>query len=135
MIVLDSSFLIAFHNTRDVHHGAAAELMDRFLDGEWGSGLLLEYIFLEVVTVLASRRDLEVASTVGDALLEAEELQFVPCSELFLDAYSTLRDQEHGELSLADAAIVTLARQWSIPHVATFDDDFRDLEGVSVVPV
>ena len=57
MIVLDSSFLIGFYNERDAHHGAACKLMERFLGGEWGRGLLLEYIFLEVVTVLTSRRD------------------------------------------------------------------------------
>ena len=44
MIVLDSSFLIAFHNTRDAHHESAAGMMARFLDGEWGRGLLLEYV-------------------------------------------------------------------------------------------
>ena len=49
MIVLDSSFLIAFHNERDSHHNAAYGLMERFLAGDWGRGLLLEYVFLEVV--------------------------------------------------------------------------------------
>ena len=34
MIVIDSSFLIGFHNERDAHHGAASALMDRFLSGE-----------------------------------------------------------------------------------------------------
>ena len=52
MIVLDSSFLIGFYNERDAHHATARPLMDRFLAGEWGAGLLLEYVFLEVVTVL-----------------------------------------------------------------------------------
>ena len=47
MIVLDSSFLVAFHNERDAHHGAARGLMERFLEGEWGRGLLLEYVVLE----------------------------------------------------------------------------------------
>ena len=52
MIVLDSSFLIRFHNERDAHHSAACVLMEQFLAGAWGKGLLLEYVFLEVVTVL-----------------------------------------------------------------------------------
>lgn len=33
MIVLDSSFLIGFHNERDAHHHAASALMDQFLAG------------------------------------------------------------------------------------------------------
>ena len=78
MIVLDSSFLIGFYNERDAHHAAASTLMDRFLAGTWGKGLLLEYIFLEITTVLMLRRDLSVATRVGRILLEAEELEFVP---------------------------------------------------------
>jgi len=31
MVVLDSSFLIAFHNSRDVHHSAAARAMDELI--------------------------------------------------------------------------------------------------------
>jgi predicted nucleic acid-binding protein len=65
VIVLDSSFPIGFHNERDAHHQAALTLMDRFLAGEWGKGLLLEYIFLEIVTVLLVRRDHAVATRVG----------------------------------------------------------------------
>ena len=42
MIVLDSSFIIGFYNERDAHHNAAVGLMDRFLEGEWAQGLLLE---------------------------------------------------------------------------------------------
>ena len=65
MIVLDSSFLIGFHNPSDAHHRAASVLMERFLAGEWGKGLLLEYVFLEVVTVIMLRLDLAAASRTG----------------------------------------------------------------------
>ena len=61
MIALDSSFLIGFHNNRDAHHQTARKLMDQFLAGTWGKGLLLEYVFLEIVTVLLIRRDLATA--------------------------------------------------------------------------
>jgi len=111
--------------------------MDRFLDDEWGRGLLLEYVFLEVTTVLAMRRSLDVAVAVGDVLLRARELDFVPSSELFRDTYVTFRGQRLGDrdvLSFADAALVTVARQRDVPHIATFDDDFRNVEGVEAVP-
>jgi len=51
--------------------------MKRFLDGEWGLELLLEYVFLEVTTVLLVRRDLATAARVGALLLDADELSFV----------------------------------------------------------
>jgi predicted nucleic acid-binding protein len=134
VIVLDSSFLIAYHNTRDVHHAAAARAMVHLTGGQWGQALLLEYVFLEVVTVLRARTDLKVATTVGAALLQAREVELVPCSDIFLEAFSEFRQQATGELSFVDAAIVAVARRNRPGFVATFDDDFRRQDGVKVIP-
>lgn len=133
MIVLDSSFLIAYYNTTDVHHAAAARTMIQLIGGKWGQGLLLEYVFLETVTVLRARRDVRVATTVGTTLLSAGEIDFVPCSDIFSDAFDTFRrDRSHG-LSFVDAAIVSVARLNSPGFVATFDQDFSGIRGVTVV--
>ena len=134
MIVLDSSFLVAYHNARDVHHAAAARAMTSLLQGQWGQALLLEYVFLEVVTVLLARRGLAVASEVGTKLLQAREVEFVPCSDLFVEALETFREQRAERLSFTDAAIVTVARRQAPGLIATFDADFRGLEGISVIP-
>ena len=134
MVVLDSSFLIAFHNRNDVHHPAAAEGMEELLAGTWGQALLLEYVFLEVVTVLLVRRGHQTAARVGTLLLEASEVEFVPCSEFFLGSFDTFRTQRGGRLSFADAAIVTAARRFDVSRIATFDRDFEGLDGVAVVP-
>jgi predicted nucleic acid-binding protein len=108
--------------------------MDEFLDGTWGQGLLLEYVFLEVVTVLMARRGLPVASATATLLLSARELDLVPCSGIFLETLETFRSQERTRLSFTDAAILTVARQQTDGLVATFDEDFRKLEGINVVP-
>jgi predicted nucleic acid-binding protein len=133
VIVLDSSFIIAFHNINDVHHAAAARTMVRLAGGEWGEAVLLEYVFLEVLTVLRARRGKEVATEVAERLLQAREVEFVPCSDLFLDAHRTFR-REDAPLSFADAAIVTVARRERHGYVATFDKDFRSVSGVTVIP-
>jgi predicted nucleic acid-binding protein len=135
VIVLDSSFLVAYHNTRDVHHGAAARAMVHLVAGEWGQALLPEYVFLEVVTVLSARGGLALAIEAGTRLLQAREVDFVPCSDLFLETLATFRDQESGLLSFTDAAIVTIARRHPPGLVATFDGDFRQVRGVQVIPV
>jgi len=133
MIVLDSSFLIAYYNSRDVHHGAAARTMVQLIGGKWGQGLLLEYVFLETVTVLRARRDVKVAATVGTILLNAREIDFVPCSDIFSDAFDTFRRDRSHDLSFVDAAIVSVARRHSPGFVATFDEDFKALKGVTTV--
>ena len=135
MIILDSSFVIAFHNSRDTHHPAASETMKRLLEGEWGSALLPEYIFLEVVTVLAARRDLATAIRVGSILLNSRDVEFVPCSDLFGETLAVFQAQAQGPvLSFADSAIVALARRRSSRFVATFDRGFARVSDLTVVP-
>jgi predicted nucleic acid-binding protein len=133
VIVLDSSFLIGFHNELDAHHTAAVGLMNRFLAGEWGKGLLLEYVFLEIVTVLLMRRDLSAAARVGRILLDAEELEFVPCSDLFLETVQSFSNQA-GRLSFADAAIADVARSRAGGLILSFDEEFRKVAGLHVNP-
>lgn len=108
--------------------------MERLLAGEWGAALLLEYVFLEVVTVLLARRGLEVASRVATVLLQAREVEFVPCSDVFLDTVETFRTQRGNRLGFTDAAIVTIARQRAARFLATFDQDFRQVSGITLVP-
>lgn len=134
MLILDSSFLIAYHNRQDVHHPAASRIMEELVSGKWGRALLLEYVFLEVVTVLLARRGLSVATSVATTLLQAREVEFVPCSDLFVYVLETFRTQKKTNLSFTDAAIVTVARRQKESQIASFDRDFRRIEGISVVP-
>jgi predicted nucleic acid-binding protein len=133
-VLVDASFLVAFHNERDVHHQRAVRGMEELLAGHWGGALLLEYIFLEVVTVLLVRRGLETAREVADILAHAAELEFVPCSDLFASALDIFRRQSGSRLSFADAALVAAARQRGISHLATFDEGLREIGGLTLVP-
>jgi predicted nucleic acid-binding protein len=135
MVILDSSFLLAYYNARDRHHAAAARAMVQLLAGTWGGGVVLEYVLLEVVTVLRVRRGVDAAATVGATLLGARELRFLPCSDLFTEAWSVFRGQgQRGALSLADAAIVVAARRDASGLILTFDADFRAVAGITVLP-
>jgi predicted nucleic acid-binding protein len=108
--------------------------MVHLASGQWGQALLLEYVFLEVVTVLRARRDLDVAVDVATTLLEAREIDFVACSDFFLETLDAFRRQGGAELSFTDAAILTVARRNRPGFVATCDEDFREQAGVKVVP-
>lgn len=134
MIVLDSSFLIASYNERDAHHRVARRLMDDFLGGKWGNGLLLEYVFLEVVTVLLVRRNLSVAQRAGRILLEARELDFVPSADFFLEAVEIFLSQASTHLSFTDAAIMAAARTRCGGLLLTFDEEFRKVRELRPLP-
>jgi predicted nucleic acid-binding protein len=134
VILLDTSFVVAFHNRNDAHHEAASGAFPRVARGEWGSILLLEYVFLEIVTVLSARRDLATAVSVGEILLGAREIELVPCSSHFLSAYRIFREQAATHLSFTDAAIVAVARGRGADAIATFDRDFHAVPDLRIVP-
>jgi len=108
--------------------------MEEFLAGRWGKGLLLEYVFLEVTTVLLVRRDLAVAVHAGRVLLDASELEFVPGLDLFLETMQAFATQTGTRLSFADAAIAIAARSRANGLVATFDEEFRKINGLRLIP-
>lgn len=132
MILLDTSFVVAFYNQRDAHHAAASTAFGQIIGGAWGPILLLEYVFLEIMTVLAVRRDLSTAVTVGEILLGAREVEFVPCSRYFLEAYQVFREQHATHLSFTDAAIVAVARDRSARAIASFDRDFVSMPEMDI---
>ena len=134
VIVLDSILLIAFCNRRDVHHAAAASVMDSLLRGDFGRLLLIEYVFLEVVTVLLARRGHRATLDVADILLDAEEVDFLPCSDLFRDALREFRARGASRPSFADAAIVAAAQRHGAEYIAAFDEGFRGIEGTRMIP-
>lgn len=133
MIILDSSFLVAYHNRNDAHHQAAKRIMEGVINGEWGESLLPEGVFVEVVTVLAARCDVATAKEAGELLLDAREVELVPSSEWFGDAWRIFTAQDAFALSFVDASIVALARGRNTPFVASFDRDFATVRGLELV--
>ncbi len=107
--------------------------MKKLIEGDLGPILLPEYVFLEVVTVLAARRDPPTAVSIGRKLLNSEELEFVPCSEYFVQIMDTFAREGHLGLSFTDAAIVTICRQRGADYVATFDADFKKVRGLTPI--
>jgi predicted nucleic acid-binding protein len=130
VIVVDSSFLIGFYNDRDSHHPRASALMHDFVDGRWGKGLLLEYVYLEVVTVLLVRVDFATAASAAGMLLGSGELEFVPCSEFFADTVKNFTTQRKTRFSFTDSAIATVAVRRADGLVLTFDQEFRKLPAI-----
>src|SRR5258708_4149909 len=68
-----------------------------------GRGLLLEHVFLEVMTVLMAR-DLSVVTRIGQIRLDAQEPDFVPCSDFFQRTMESFSTQAGTRLSFTDAA-------------------------------
>jgi len=108
--------------------------MDRFRAGEWGHGLLLEYVFLEVVNVLLRKKDLATTQQVARSLLDAEDVQLLPCSEIFLETLAAFHQQQDTKLSFVDLSLMVAAHKYAAGNIATFDKEFRRISGVRVYP-
>jgi predicted nucleic acid-binding protein len=132
VIVVDSSFLIARKNARDAHHARALLAEPQVLD--MAPLLLHEYVLAETVNVLLGRVGLAIAVEAGRELLDAADVEFVPASPRFVQAWDAFAAQRAGSMSLTDAALVALARDRGVGHIATFDAEFRKSRGLRVVP-
>jgi hypothetical protein len=64
---------------------------------------LLEYVFLETMTVMMVRRD------AGRTLLAVTKLDFIPCSEHLASTFDTFPAQTGTRLSFTDAAVAVFA--------------------------
>lgn len=130
MIVLDTSFLVAWANEQDAHHAAATQARSRLTEGAFGPAPLPEYVLLETATVLAARKDLASSVRFCEALLDSREIELVACAPFLLDAMRVFRAQKRFQLSFTDAAIVAIGRTRGASHLATFDDALARASGL-----
>lgn len=95
MIFIDSSAIIAYKNTDDINHKKAANIFQKLNAGEYGIGIISEFVFSEVTTVLALRKSMEAAKEVGNVLLEAREIDIMKASEVFERTWDIFTNQEN----------------------------------------
>jgi len=133
LIFLDSSVIIAYKNADDINHKKAVDIFQKLNTGEYGIGLISEFVFSEVTTVLALRRSMEAAKEVGNILLEAREIEIMEASEVFERSWDIFTNQENTALSFVDASNLACMEIRKIRKIATFDKDFRRISSVEVV--
>jgi predicted nucleic acid-binding protein len=114
--LLDTSFLIAYHNTRDEHHERAPELdiEDRMIN---------DYIYCEVLNILYLRQGKRKAVEYGRFLEKSTEIVRVS-KPIFRKAVENFHEKN---LSFTDAAIAATAQKLNI-EIVSFDSDFDQFE-------
>lgn len=133
MIFLDSSAIIAYKNADDINHKKAVTIFQKLNAGEYGTGVISEFVFSEVTTVLALRKSMEVAREVGNVLLEAREIEIMKSSEVFERSWEIFSSQENTALSFVDASNVACMERKKIRKIATFDKDFQRIRSIEIV--
>ena len=120
--LLDTSFLIAYHNKRDEHHERAREIQ---IDEK----VINDYIYAEVLNILYSRQGRSKAREYGRFLDKSTQIVRVS-QPIFKQARENFMVKD---LSFTDAAIAATAQKLGLDLIS-FDEDFEqfdDLERIS----
>jgi predicted nucleic acid-binding protein len=133
LIFLDSSAIISYKNADDINHKKALDIFQKLKSGEYGIGVISEFVFSEVTTVLALRKSMEAAKEVGNVLLEAREIEIMKASEVFERSWDIFTNQKNTALSFVDASNLACMEKKKIRKIATFDKDFLRRSEVEVV--
>ncbi len=133
MILLDSSFIVAYSNEADENHAKALQLAKDIDGGKYGAVAITDYIFDEVVTVmLIKTKDLGRVAELGEALLNAA-LLFRIGEDIFDLAWKTFKEQQAQRLSFTDCTSIVACRTNGISNVATFDRGLQRLREFNVL--
>ena len=126
-ILLDTSFLIAVNNPKDVNYGNAQAIKARIKNMELGQSYFSDYIFDEFVTFLKAKRvSQEKITEIGEALLLDESIKLLRVdATVFSQSWDLFKKRQ--ALSFTDCTTAILARDFNIKNVASFDADFNSI--------
>lgn len=131
-IFLDTSFLVAFYNTRDQHHNQARTFIaetDRDI-----SFVISDYIFDEILTVLLVRGGKFLSIEVGQLIVDDDRIDLLSINEqVFQKAWLVYHRFQDKEWSFTDCTSYVLMKNLSIMTGASFDEHFKQF-GFRTVP-
>jgi predicted nucleic acid-binding protein len=133
LIFIDTSAIISYKNADDINHKKALDIFQKLNSGEYGIGVISEFVFSEVTTVLALRKSMAAAKELGNILLEAREIEIMKASEVFERSWDIFTNQKNTALSFVDASNLACMEKKKIKKIATFDKDFLRRSEVEVV--
>ena len=133
MIFLDSSLIVAHSNEADENHAKALEIIKDVTKGRYGTSVITDYIFDEVMTVMLSKtKSMRRTVDLGEKLLGATLLLRIDDSSFDL-AWKIFKEQRKPTLSFTDCASIATCRANGISNIATFDEDFQGIEEFTVI--
>lgn len=130
-IFIDSSVIVAYANTKEVHHAKAQDIFKRIEEGVFGEPFISDYVFSEVVTVVQMRVGKEKAVEMGNYLLDCFHLLSIKDS-LFTKSWEVFCSRQ-GMLSFTDASILAVTEVLPVKYVASFDKELAKNAKVKVV--
>ncbi len=130
-ILVDTSFFIAYSNTRDKNHNRSRDIAKDIFSGKYGSIVITDHIFDETITTCSNRiKRMSQVEQLGDYILDSE-IEFVQIdNELFRDSWVLFKEYHY---SFTDCTSAAFSKKYGIKYIASFDhhfDSFRWLNRI-----
>jgi predicted nucleic acid-binding protein len=133
MIFLDSSLIVAYLNEADQNHAKALQVVKHISDDEYGTSVITDFIFDEVVTImLVKTKDVSHVTDVGQEFL-ADSLVLRIDEGLFNSAWKIFTQQRKPVFSFTDCTSLAACKANGISNIATFDEDFKKLNEFNTI--
>lgn len=121
--VVDTGVLIGMADTDDQHHEVASQIVRKLDHGELPTGQVTNYVVLETLNWIHSRKRHETAvetyerlhTSAGFEIRQSAQKDFGRAVELF---------ETYEGLAFGDATIVAYMEREGIEYLYSFDDDF-----------
>ena len=120
-ILVDTGIFYALLDKADVNHLNSKAILTHSLEGRFGRVYTIDYVVLETTTLLRVRMKPETALAFTK-FLDKSGIQVI---SIDLETYRKALDlfkKMYNKLSLTDAALITVLREWNLEYLATFDE-------------
>ena len=127
MILLDTSYLIAFTREKDVNYARALELSDTFREHT----AITNHVLHEYVSFLFRKDGADAAYRAGKQLLESDVQMVCITQDDLMPALELVK--KYGRFDFGDASSVIVMQKLGMKRIASFDSDFDRIPGIERV--
>ena len=121
-VLLDTSFFVAYINTRDRNHQRSRELASDIFSRKYGPIVVTEHIFDEIITTCMHRvNNTSKVERLGDYILDSEIELFQVNEELFRETWALFKKYHYSFTNCTSAAF---SKKYWIQYIVTFDPHF-----------
>ncbi len=123
---VDSNYFIALNNTTDSLHQPAKEIAQKIAESQL---LISDYVFSEIMTVMAQRVSKNRALDLGEQLLTSPYIKLIQTGrKQFERSWEIFAQLESKNISFVDCSIVANLETLQIDNLISFDQtDFAPL--------
>ena len=128
--IVDTGVLIGLADVDDDHHDTAMEIVRGMDHGDLPTGQVTNYIVLETLNWIHSRKRHEKAIETYERLNQSAGFEVLHAAQKDFSSALNLFETYDG-LSFGDATIAAYMQREDIEYLYSFDDDFDALDGIT----